>query len=263
MGDLPIFVAHDSAECWARPDLFYLDEKFQTTVVAGVPPDSMAPLGQRWGTPLYRWDLMAKENFDWWIARVKRALTQADLIRIDHFRGFAGYFEIPGSCPDATQGRWVDAPGKALFAAIEAALLALDGTNNDINSERAAHGILAKSYFALADQTAAQREQEWINAHPNPETASRLAELARAANVFATAGLPVSTHTLRRKVAGGATLLEAIFTQGNAVQVAQSLVGTLQRENRQKERLSQQLASRKRVPANPADYGAPSLTEER
>lgn len=100
-------------------------------------------------------------------------------------------------------------------------------------------------------------------AHPNPETASRLAELARAANVFATAGLPVSTHTLRRKVAGGATLLEAIFTQGNAVQVAQSLVGTLQRENRQKERLSQQLASRKRVPANPADYGAPSLTEER
>ena len=122
MGDLPIFVAHDSADCWARPDLFFLDENFATTVVAGVPPDSMAPLGQRWGNPLYRWDRMAAENFAWWIARVKRALAQADLIRIDHFRGFAGYFEIPGTCADATQGRWVNAPGKALFAAIEAAL---------------------------------------------------------------------------------------------------------------------------------------------
>ena len=122
MGDLPIFVAHDSADCWSRPDLYFLDDQFQTTVVAGVPPDSMGPLGQRWGNPLYRWDRMAAENFDWWIARIRRALLQSNVIRIDHFRGFAGYYEVPASSPDATQGRWVPAPGKALFAAIEQAL---------------------------------------------------------------------------------------------------------------------------------------------
>jgi 4-alpha-glucanotransferase len=122
MGDLPIFVAHDSADCWSRPDLYFLDEKFNTTVVAGVPPDSMGPMGQRWGNPLYRWERMAAENFTWWIARVRRALEQSDVIRIDHFRGFAGYYEIPASSPDAKQGRWVPAPGKALFAAIEKAL---------------------------------------------------------------------------------------------------------------------------------------------
>ena len=122
MGDLPIFVAHDSADCWSRPDLYFLDDQFQTTVVAGVPPDSMGPLGQRWGNPLYRWDCMANEGFEWWIARVRRALDQFDVIRIDHFRGFAGYYEIPASSADATQGRWLPAPGKALFEAIERAL---------------------------------------------------------------------------------------------------------------------------------------------
>ena len=118
LGDLPIFIAHHSADCWARPDLYYLDEDFQPTVVAGVPPDSMGPLGQRWGNPLYRWDRMAAENFSWWTARVKRALEQADILRIDHFRGFAGYWEIPATCPTAIEGRWVPSPGKALFAAI-------------------------------------------------------------------------------------------------------------------------------------------------
>jgi 4-alpha-glucanotransferase len=122
MGDLPIFIAHHSADCWARPDLYFLDENFQPTVVAGVPPDSMGPLGQRWGNPLYRWDRMAAEDFSWWTARVKRALEQADVLRIDHFRGFAGYWEIPASCPTAIEGRWVPAPGKDLFAAIERAL---------------------------------------------------------------------------------------------------------------------------------------------
>lgn len=118
MGDLPIFIAHHSADCWARPDLYFLDDACQPTVVAGVPPDEMAPLGQRWGNPLYRWELMARENFSWWTARVAHALRLADVIRIDHFRGFAGYFEIPASSPDAREGRWVPAPGKALFAAI-------------------------------------------------------------------------------------------------------------------------------------------------
>ena len=122
MGDLPIFIAHHSADCWARPDRYFLDEDFQPTVVAGVPPDGFAPTGQRWGNPLYRWDKMADEDFAWWSARVRRSLEQANLFRIDHFRGFAGYYEIPASCPNAMDGRWVPAPGKQLFAAIERAL---------------------------------------------------------------------------------------------------------------------------------------------
>ncbi len=122
MGDLPIFVAHDSADCWSRPDLYFLDEQFQTTVVAGVPPDALSAEGQRWGNPLYRWDRMADEGYGWWTARVRRALVQADVFRIDHFRGFAGYYEIPGDSPDAKRGRWVTGPGQALFDAIAKAL---------------------------------------------------------------------------------------------------------------------------------------------
>ncbi len=122
MGDLPIFVAHDSADVWARPDLFWLDEQHQPTVVAGVPPDSYSPDGQRWGNPLYRWDRMQAEGFAWWVARLKRALDLADLLRIDHFRGFAGYWEVPAHEPTARVGRWAPAPGQALFEALRAAL---------------------------------------------------------------------------------------------------------------------------------------------
>ncbi|MFC3148191.1 4-alpha-glucanotransferase [Piscinibacterium candidicorallinum] len=122
MGDLPIFIAHHSADCWSRPDLYYLDEDYQPTVVAGVPPDGFAPDGQRWGNPLYRWDRMAAEDYAWWTQRIRRAMSQADVFRIDHFRGFAGYYEIPASCPTAREGQWVPGPGKALFAAIERAL---------------------------------------------------------------------------------------------------------------------------------------------
>jgi 4-alpha-glucanotransferase len=122
MGDLPIFVAHDSADCWERPDLYFLDDQFQPTVVAGVPPDGFAATGQRWGNPLYRWDRMAAEDFAWWTARIRRMLELADVFRIDHFRGFAGYWEVPATCPTAMEGQWVPGPGKALFEAIERAL---------------------------------------------------------------------------------------------------------------------------------------------
>jgi 4-alpha-glucanotransferase len=122
LGDLPIFVAHHSADCWARPDLYTLDDDFQPTVVAGVPPDDLGPMGQRWGNPMYRWDRMADEGWAWWTARVQRMLHQADAFRIDHFRGFAGYYEIPSSSPDARTGRWLPGPGKPLFDAISAAL---------------------------------------------------------------------------------------------------------------------------------------------
>ncbi len=122
MGDLPIFIAHHSADCWSRPDLYLLDAAHQPTSVAGCPPDAMAPTGQRWGNPLYRWDRMAKEDFAWWTARLRRALDQADVFRIDHFRGFAGYYEIPATCPTAEEGEWRPGPGKALFDAIERVL---------------------------------------------------------------------------------------------------------------------------------------------
>jgi 4-alpha-glucanotransferase len=118
MGDLPIFIAHHSADCWARPELYFLDTALQPTVVAGCPPDAMAPTGQRWGNPLYRWDRMAAEDYAWWAERLQRALHQADVFRIDHFRGFAGYYEIPAGCPTAEQGSWVPGPGKALFESI-------------------------------------------------------------------------------------------------------------------------------------------------
>ncbi len=144
MGDLPIFIAHHSADCWARPDLYQLDASFQPTVVAGVPPDDLGPLGQRWGNPLYRWERMAQEDFAWWTQRVRRALTQADVFRIDHFRGFAGYWEIPASCPTAIEGRWVDAPGQALFAAIERALGKVPIIAEDL-------GLITPDVIALRD----------------------------------------------------------------------------------------------------------------
>ena len=144
MGDLPIFVAHHSADCWARPDLYFLDASYQPTVIAGVPPDSMAPEGQRWGNPLYRWDRMAAEDFHWWTLRVKRALQQADVFRIDHFRGFAGYWEIPVTCATAIEGRWVPGPGKALFDAIERALGKLPIIAEDL-------GLITPDVIALRD----------------------------------------------------------------------------------------------------------------
>jgi 4-alpha-glucanotransferase len=122
VGDLPIFIADNSADCWSRQDLYYLADDGRPSVVAGVPPDDFGPNGQRWGNPLYRWDRMASEGYAWWISRVKRALTQCDLFRIDHFRGFAGYFEIPGENDHAREGRWLPGPGKALFDTIENAL---------------------------------------------------------------------------------------------------------------------------------------------
>ncbi|HEU0199280.1 MAG TPA: 4-alpha-glucanotransferase [Burkholderiaceae bacterium] len=122
MGDLPIFVAHHSADCWARPELYHFDERFEPLVVAGVPPDYFSATGQRWGSLLYRWDVMEREHFAWWIARMRRQLAWADLVRIDHFRGFAGYWEIPAASPTAIDGRWVPAPGAKLFHALGKAL---------------------------------------------------------------------------------------------------------------------------------------------
>jgi 4-alpha-glucanotransferase len=122
VGDAPIFIAYQSAEVWARQDLFELDAEGRATVVAGVPPDYFSATGQRWGNPLYRWSAHAAEGYAWWIERVRRIFELVDIVRIDHFRGFAGYWEIPASEPTAIHGRWLSGPGAALFQAIEAAL---------------------------------------------------------------------------------------------------------------------------------------------
>ncbi len=122
VGDAPIFIAHQSAEVWANQHLFELGNDGRPTVVAGVPPDFFSATGQRWGNPLYRWSEHAKDGFAWWVERVRRTFELVDIVRIDHFRGFAGYWEIPASEPTAEKGRWVPGPGEALFKAIARAL---------------------------------------------------------------------------------------------------------------------------------------------
>lgn len=117
-GDLPIFVAHDSADVWANPDLFDLDERGCPRTVAGVPPDYFSATGQLWGNPLYRWDAMERTGYRWWMDRIRCMLDQFDLVRIDHFRGFEKYFEIPAAAKTAVGGRWVEGPGDRFFEAL-------------------------------------------------------------------------------------------------------------------------------------------------
>ena len=122
IGDIPIFVAYDSADAWGNKELFYLDDIGQPTVVAGVPPDYFSPTGQLWGNPLYRWDVHRTSGYSWWIKRIKATLKLFDIIRLDHFRGFAGYYEIPFGMPTAEIGTWVGGPGKDIFDKIQQAL---------------------------------------------------------------------------------------------------------------------------------------------
>jgi 4-alpha-glucanotransferase len=122
VGDIPIFVAHDSSDVWTNPDQFKLNEDGTPIVVAGVPPDYFSSTGQLWGNPLYNWDQMRADGFKWWIARVRATLETFDIARIDHFRGFAACWEIPGGDKTAERGSWVAAPGQELFTAIRNAL---------------------------------------------------------------------------------------------------------------------------------------------
>ncbi len=148
IGDVPIFIAHQSAEVWARQDLFTLDASGQPNVVAGVPPDYFSATGQRWGNPLYRWQAHADEAYAWWIARMRRTLDLVDIVRIDHFRGFADYWEIPATEPTAERGRWLPGPGMALFDAIHAALGPLPLIAEDLGElSQAARDLLQASGF--------------------------------------------------------------------------------------------------------------------
>jgi 4-alpha-glucanotransferase len=115
VGDVAIFVNYDSADVWMHPDQFRLNENLEPEVVSGVPPDFFSKTGQRWGNPLYRWDVMKAQNYDWWVQRMRWATRNCDYIRLDHFRGFDQFWEIPAADPTAINGRWVDGPRDDLF----------------------------------------------------------------------------------------------------------------------------------------------------
>ncbi|HEX8558107.1 MAG TPA: 4-alpha-glucanotransferase [Pyrinomonadaceae bacterium] len=121
VGDMPIFVAHNSADVWSRPELFKLKEDGAPSAVAGVPPDAFSKTGQLWGNPIYDWGRMREDNFKWWVERVRETLKLVDVVRLDHFRGFAAFWEVPAEHETAERGRWVEAPGRELFHALKGA----------------------------------------------------------------------------------------------------------------------------------------------
>jgi len=141
-GDMPIYVAHDSAEVWAQPELFSVDVHGQAEAVAGVPPDYFSATGQRWGNPLYRWERHEADGFAWWKARFATYLKLFDLIRIDHFRGLEAYWSIPADCPTAMEGEWVKAPGDALLTALRETFGSLPVVAEDL-------GIITEEVTAL------------------------------------------------------------------------------------------------------------------
>ena len=145
VGDIPIYVAMDSADTWANPKNFFLDDQFQPTVVAGVPPDYFSATGQLWGNPIYNWSYLKRTGYQWWIERIQAVLRLYDIVRIDHFRGFADYWEIPSDETTAINGRWVDGPGSEFFDAVKAALGELPIIAEDL-------GILSPAVVVLRNQ---------------------------------------------------------------------------------------------------------------
>lgn len=145
MGDIPIYVALDSADAWANSDLYKFDENGRPTVVAGVPPDYFSKTGQLWGNPIYRWDVHQSEGYTWWIDRFQHTLKTVDIIRIDHFRGFESYWEVPAGDKTAENGVWQKGPGTDLFHALENALGELPIIAEDL-------GLITKDVEALRDE---------------------------------------------------------------------------------------------------------------
>ncbi len=144
IGDLPIFVAHDSADVWRDPGAFFLDEAGEPALIAGCPPDYFSATGQRWGNPLYRWRRMKKSGYAWWIERLRVALRRFDVVRLDHFIGFQRYWEISSSEPTAVRGRWMKGPGTDFFDAVERALGGLPFIAEDL-------GEVTPAVYALRD----------------------------------------------------------------------------------------------------------------
>jgi 4-alpha-glucanotransferase len=145
VGDVAIFVNHDSADVWTHPELFRLDHNLEPEVVAGVPPDFFSKTGQRWGNPLYRWEVMKQQGYQWWIQRLRWATQHCDYIRLDHFRGFDQFWEIPAADPTAVNGRWVDGPRDDLFLKLREALGGLPFFAEDL-------GYITPEVHALRDR---------------------------------------------------------------------------------------------------------------
>jgi 4-alpha-glucanotransferase len=145
LGDIAIFVSMDSSDVWVHPDIFELDEDLKPIRVAGVPPDYFSATGQRWGNPLYRWDVLQHNGFDWWVQRIRRAHQIYDIVRLDHFRGFEAYWSIPAADDTAVNGEWVKAPGLALFQSLEGALGPLPLVAEDL-------GLITPEVDALRQQ---------------------------------------------------------------------------------------------------------------
>ncbi|HEY6248809.1 MAG TPA: 4-alpha-glucanotransferase [Candidatus Angelobacter sp.] len=145
IGDVAIFVNYDSADVWRHPELFYLDENLQPTVVAGVPPDAFSASGQRWGNPLYRWDVCQATGYEWWMQRMSWALQNFDSVRLDHFRGFQSFWEIPASEPTAVNGRWVEGPKDDLFNVLRRRIGDLPLIAEDL-------GMITPQVYALRDR---------------------------------------------------------------------------------------------------------------
>jgi 4-alpha-glucanotransferase len=144
IGDIPIFVSWNSADVWCNPELFLLDNSGQPTVVAGVPPDYFSPTGQRWGNPLYRWPAHAERGYSWWIKRFQATFEWVDCVRVDHFRGFEAYWEIPAAAETAIDGHWVKGPGRDVFDHVNRALGHVDIIAEDL-------GIITAEVEALRD----------------------------------------------------------------------------------------------------------------
>jgi len=145
IGDMPLYVAYDSAEVWANRHLFHLNEQGHPLVVAGVPPDYFSATGQRWGNPIYRWEAMAQSGYQWWIDRFRMNFALVDMLRLDHFRGFEAYWESPATDPTALNGRWVKGPGVELFNSVHHALGALPILAEDL-------GVITPEVDALREQ---------------------------------------------------------------------------------------------------------------
>jgi 4-alpha-glucanotransferase len=144
IGDIPIFVAHDSADVWAHPELFYLNPDGRPNSVAGVPPDYFSPTGQLWGNPLYRWAVHKQDGYAWWVERFRAVLKQVDIVRLDHFRGFAGYWKVSGRAKTAVKGRWVRGPGRDFLQAVRSALGSLPIIAEDL-------GVITPDVVKLRD----------------------------------------------------------------------------------------------------------------
>lgn len=145
LGDLPIYVNHDSADVWLHQEQFFLDQDGHLTVQSGVPPDYFSETGQLWGNPLYRWDLMAQDGFRWWVERLRRCLEVTDIVRIDHFRALAAYWEVPSDAEDARAGHWVPGPGQAFLDVLAREFPGLPFVAEDL-------GTLDEDVYRLRDE---------------------------------------------------------------------------------------------------------------